>query len=47
MEDILSKFKDLGVKMNIKVHYIFSHLDRFPTKVGDLSAEHGEGSTRI
>ena len=47
MEDILSKFKDLGVKMSIKVHYIFSHLDRFPTKVGDLSAEHGEGSTRI
>ena len=27
VEDILSKFKDLSVKMSIKV--LFSHLDRF------------------
>ena len=41
-EDMLSKFKDLGVKMSVKVHYFFSHLDRFPTNLGDLSEEYGE-----
>ena len=42
VENTLSKFKDFGVKMGIKVHYLFSHLDRFPTNLGDLSEEHGE-----
>ena len=39
VEDMLSKFKDLGVKMSIKVYY---HLDRFPTNPGDLRKEHGK-----
>ncbi|XP_076799763.1 uncharacterized protein LOC143444861 [Clavelina lepadiformis] len=39
VEDMLSKLKDLGVKMSIKVHYLFSHLDRFPANLGDLSEE--------
>ena len=39
---MLSKFKDLGKKMSIKVHYLFSYLDRFPTNLGDLSEEPGE-----
>ena len=34
VEDMLSKFKDFGVEMNIKVHYLFSHLDRFSTNLG-------------
>ena len=42
VEGMLSKFKDLGVKMSIKIHYLFSHLDRFPANLGDLSEEHGE-----
>ena len=42
LEDMLSKFKDLGVKMSIKVHYLFSHLDRFLTNLCDPSEEHGE-----
>ena len=37
VENMLSKFKDLGVKMSIKVHYLFSHLDSFPTNFVDLS----------
>ena len=40
--DILSKFKDLDVKMSIKVHHLFSHLDSFPTKLDNLSEKHGE-----
>ena len=40
VENILSKFKYLSVKMSIKV--LFSHLNRFPTNLGDLSEEHGK-----
>ena len=39
---MLSKFKDLGVKMSIKVHYLFSDFDCFPINLGYLSEEHGE-----
>ena len=42
VEDMPSKFKDFGVKMNIKAHYLFSHLHRFPTNLGDKIEEHGE-----
>ena len=42
VEDMPSKFKDLNVKMSAKVHYLFSHLDCFSTKLGDLSKEHAE-----
>ena len=42
VEDVLSKFKDLGVKISVTVHYVFSHLDHFPTNLGDLSEELGE-----
>ena len=34
---MLSKFEDLGVKMSIKVHYMFGHLDSFSANVNDLS----------
>ena len=40
--NMLSKFKDLGAKMSIKIHYLFSHLDRFPENLGDYSEEQGE-----
>ena len=39
---MLSKFKDLDMKMSIKVYYLFSHLHSFPTNLGDLSDEHGK-----
>ena len=42
VEDMPSKFQDLGVKMSIKVHYLFNHLDRFPSNLGDLSEEQGK-----
>ena len=40
---MLSKFKDLDVKMSVKVHYLFSHLDGFPTNLGNIREEHVEG----
>ena len=42
VEDMLFKFKDLGVKMSIKVYYLFIHLDCFPTNLGDLREKHVE-----
>ena len=42
VEDMLSKFKDLAMKMTIKVHCLFNHLNCFPTNLRDLSEEHGE-----
>jgi hypothetical protein len=39
---MLSKYKDLGANMSIKVHYLHSHLDRFPDNLGDFSEEQGE-----
>ena len=39
---MLSKFKDLGVKISIKFYYLFSHLDRFPANLGDLNEKHVE-----
>ena len=39
--NMLSKFRDLGVKMSIKVHYLFSHLGCFPANLRDRSEEHG------
>jgi len=40
VEDIHCKFKDLGVMISIKVYYLFSHSDHFPTNDSDLSKEH-------
>ena len=32
VKDMLSKVKDSGVNMSIKIHYLFSHWHCFPTK---------------
>lgn len=42
VEDMLSNLRDLGCNMSIKLHYLHSHLDRFPENLGDLSEEQGE-----
>ena len=39
---MLAKLKTMGVNMSIKLHYLHSHLDRFPNNLGDFSEEHGE-----
>ncbi|KAJ8957397.1 hypothetical protein NQ318_004877 [Aromia moschata] len=39
---MLNSFKSLGCNMSIKVHYLDSHLDRFPENLGDMSEEQGE-----
>ena len=40
--NMLYAFKNLGCNMNIKMHYLFSHIDRFPENLGAMSDEQGE-----
>ena len=40
---MLRNFQAFGLRMSIKLHYLFSHLDYFPENLGDVSEEHGEG----
>jgi hypothetical protein len=47
VEDMLFHFNRLGCNMSVKVHYLHSHLDRFPKKLGDLSEEQGESFNKI
>lgn len=42
VNEMLNSFKSLGCNMSIKVHYLHSHLDRFPENLGDISEEQGE-----
>ncbi|GFU49023.1 uncharacterized protein TNCV_2333161 [Trichonephila clavipes] len=39
---MLSNLKELGCNMSIKIHFLHSHLDRFPQNLGDFSEEQGE-----
>ena len=39
--NMLSAFHDLGYKMSIKVHFLFSHLNKFPDNLA-VSDEQGE-----
>ena len=39
---MLETFKRLDVHMSIKIHFLFSHLDRFPEYIGTVSDEQGE-----
>lgn len=42
VNEMLNCFQSLGCNMSIKVHYLHSHLDRFPENLGDTSEEQGE-----
>ena len=39
---MLKDFHNLGANMSTKVHYLDSHLDKFPENLGDYSDEQGE-----
>ena len=42
VNNMLGNFRILGINMSIKVHFIHSHLDRFPKNFGDVSDEQGD-----
>ena len=39
---MLGNFRILGINISIKVHFLHSHLDRFPENFGDVSDEQGK-----
>ena len=39
---MVGKFRILGISMSIKVHFLNSHLNRFPENLGDVSDKQGE-----
>ena len=40
--NMLSAFRNLGCNMSVKLHYLYSHIDRFPVNLGAVSDEQGE-----
>jgi hypothetical protein len=42
VEDMLFHSSRLGYNMSVNVHYLHSHLYRFPENLGDLGEEQGE-----
>ena len=41
VNNMLTAFRNLGCNMGIKLHYLFSHMDRFPENLGSMSDEQG------
>jgi hypothetical protein len=39
---MIKSFKALGCRMSVKLHFLHSHLDYFPTNLGTYSEEQGE-----
>ena len=42
VKQMLTNFETLGAKMSIKIRHLFSHLDRFPDNLGEVSEKQGE-----
>ena len=42
IQTLLKNFHRLCCNMSIKVHFLNSHLDKFPENLGDISDEQGE-----
>ena len=39
VQNMLDNYCDIGTNMSIKVHFLDSHLDRFPENFGEISVE--------
>ena len=42
VDNLIKNFHALGCNMSIKLHFLHSHLNRFPENLGDVSDEQGE-----
>ena len=42
VDEFLLSLRGLGCRMSIKLHYLHSHLDKFPDNLEDVSEEQGE-----
>ena len=41
VNNMLTAFRNLDCNMSVKMHYLFSHMDRFPENLGSVSDEQG------
>lgn len=39
---LLENYRKMGCLMNLKIHFLHSHIDYFPENLGDFSEEQGE-----
>lgn len=46
VSNMVKNYQILGCNMSIKLHFLDSHIDYFPDKLGDFSEEQGERSSR-
>ena len=46
VNNVLTAFTNLSCNMNVKMHYLFSHMDRFPENLGLMGDEQGRDSIR-
>lgn len=42
VQKLVTDFKNQGCLMNLKIHFLHSHIDSFPDNLGDFSEEQGE-----
>ena len=42
VNELLRTYQELGCNISLKIHFLHSHLDFFPSNCGALSHEHGE-----
>jgi len=42
VQDLLTSYKAVGCNMNLKIHFLESHLNFFSENLGEVSDEHGE-----
>ena len=42
VNNMLTAFRNLGCNMSVKMHKLFSHMDRFPGDLGSVSDKQGE-----
>jgi len=42
VDKMVKNFKNMGCLMNLKIHFLHSHIDYFPANLGDFSEEQGE-----
>ena len=41
IEKLLKSYEDMGCRMSLKIHFLYSHLSFFPPNLGAVSDEHG------
>ena len=41
LNNMLTALRNLGCNMSVKMHYLFSHMDRFPENLGSMSDKQG------